>query len=254
MQRLALMAGAPVEMQILLGKIYDVAASFFRQVEEGIRTLPSILTSTKQVLLDKCGDDSPMQKRIVSVFPIFLIAYTSARYHQLQNGFIEVMPQSLYGGIKARKMAQLQTAMKLSIGQASADGQPLVGLKLDKSKCFDRLIPSTTSMLLLAIGIPKSLVAFFNCIYEGLKRYLSYKTWTCSTFTTAANGLVQGCSLPNIHMMIWSIFLEELHGVTASAFYRWCLFVCKTQFSWKSHLCISNYKLVGQLDGTTCEQ
>ena len=210
------------EMQILPRKIFDIVAVFFKQVEDGTRSLPTILTSTRQILLDKCGDDNPMQKRIISVFPIFIIAYTSARFHQLQHWQNQIMPKNLFGGIKTRKMAQLQTAVKLHIDQASVDSQPLAGLKLDKSKCFDRLIPATTSALFLAVGIPKTLVTFFVCMYQGLRRYLSYKTWTSSNYTTSANGLVQGCSLSllaiNVHMMIWSIFLEQFPEVTASAF------------------------------------
>ena len=83
-------------------------------------------------------------------------------------------------------------------------------------------MPSTTSALFLAIGIPRSLVTFFSCMYAELKRYLSYKSWTSDFWTTSANGLVQGCSLSllaiNTHMMIWSVFLEELPGISASAF------------------------------------
>lgn len=163
-----------------------------------------------------------MNKRIISVFPVFALAYTSARFHQLQNWQLQVMPQTLFGGIKTRKMSQLQTSLKIHIDQASCDNQPLIGMKLDKSKCFDRLIPSITSALFLAIGVPKTLVTFFVCMYQKLRKYLSYKTWTSSTFTTSPNGLVQGCSLSllaiNAHMMIWSIFLEQLPHICVSAF------------------------------------
>ena len=222
------------EMQVLPEKIYDLVAAFFQSVEAGIRNLPSILTSARQTLLDKCGDDNPMQKRIISILPIFMLSYTSLRFAQLQSWQTQVMPKTLFGGIKTRKMSQLQTQFKLALDKSVADGSPLGGLKLDKSKCFDRLIPSTSCAIMLAIGVPKEIVTVFANIYAGMRKYLSYKSWTSASFTTSANGLVQGCSFSllaiNAHMMVWSLLMSELPGIYASAYiddaYLWASMTC----------------------------
>ena len=75
-----------IEMQVLPLKVFDIAATYFKMVEDGQRQLPTILTSTRQILLDKCGDDSPLQKRIICLFPIFVLAYSSARFRHCSNG------------------------------------------------------------------------------------------------------------------------------------------------------------------------
>ena len=210
------------EMQVLPTFVYDIVARFFQQVELGIRNLPSILTSARQALLDKSGEDGPLQKRIISVLPIFMISYTSVRFKQMQNWQTKVMPPTLFGGIRNRKMSQLQTQFKIALDQASVDDVPLCGLKLDKSKCFDRLIPSTSCALMLAIGVPTVVVTMFANMYRGMRKYLSYKSWTSSSFTTSANGVLQGCSFSllaiNAHMMVWSILVSELPDIYASAY------------------------------------
>ena len=117
-----------IEMQCLPVKMFDIAASYFRSVEEGVRGLPAILTSTRQILLDKCGEDHPLQKRIISIFPIFLIAYTSARYRQLQSWLIDTMPPSLYGGIKTRKLLTFKPWSSCTLTKLFLTRIPLLGL------------------------------------------------------------------------------------------------------------------------------
>jgi len=44
-------------------------------------------------LLDKCGKDSPMQKRIISI--LFMLSDASLRFSQLQQRQAKVMPPTL---------------------------------------------------------------------------------------------------------------------------------------------------------------
>ena len=219
------------ELQALSSHAFVPVALFFQWAEQQFGdNLPKMLTCTKQVLLNKPGPSEAMNKRIITILPALLLAYTGARYEQLQEWQQITMPASIIGGIKHRTMPMLHTAMRLDIDQAKAQGQGLVGVKLDKAKCFDRIIPSHASALFLAFGLPKGLVNMFTKIYKGLHRHLCYKGWTNPTSTTASNGFAQGCSLSliaiNVHTKVWVHMLDHLPAITTKAYvddaYLWC--------------------------------
>ena len=63
-------------------------------------------------------------------------------------------------------MSAVHTQLRLDLDTAKDDSEVLVGLKLDKSKCFDRLIPAVAGVLMLAFGLPRGVVHFFLQIYQ----------------------------------------------------------------------------------------
>ena len=219
------------ELQALPPQCFIPIARFFRWIEHHPQLdLPEALTRAKQIILNKPGAASAMNKRLITILPALLLSYTGARFEQLQAWQIAKMPSCIIGGVKGRTMPSLHTALRLEIDVARASRQDLVGIKLDKAKCFDRLIPECTAALFLAFGLPKTLVSFFVRIYKGLKRHIAYKGWISPTATTAANGVVQGCSLSlvavNVHTKVWVHLLETLPTLSMRAYvddaYLWC--------------------------------
>ena len=204
------------ELQALPVSCFEPFAMFFRQLEVNDVALPSSLVCARQMILNKNGSSCPMQKRIITVLPIILLAYTGCRFRHLKVWQTEAMPPALQGGIPQRRMDAVHTHMKLSIDQAIVDKQPILGLKLDK------IIPSYAAALMLTYGIPKNVVSFFLKIYNGLHRHLSYKSWISPVATTTANGVAQGCSLSliaiNVYMKTWCHLLEFLPQITVKAF------------------------------------
>lgn len=120
--------------------------------------------------------------------------------------------------------------MRVDLDCAFLDHSPIIGLKLDKAKAFDRIVPEYAAALFLAFGLPKTLVNFFLKMYKGLRRHLSYRNWRSPHATTPANGVAQGCSLSllamNAYNKVWFHLLEYLPEITARAFiddaYLWC--------------------------------
>ena len=211
-----------VECQTLPLTFYRAVAKFFNQVEQGLRKLPQCLTNAKQVVLDKpMCDDHPLQKRILTILPVLLLCYTSLRFAQLQVWQTQTLPKELYGGVKGRRMTDAHSNIQLNIDHAKTSQNHIMGMKLDKAKCFDRLLPDITAALFLAFGLPQGLTKFFLQIYVGLKRYMTYKQWTSKVPSTCANGLAQGCSLSliaiNLHMTVWTLMIQHL-PVSSSIF------------------------------------
>ena len=210
------------ELQALPAVAFKPFALCFKEMEVSNQPFPSILLSAKQMILNKSGDSSPLAKRLITVLPILLLAYTGARFRQLKPWQALHMPRNLHGAIPGRQMSDIYTKLQLDIDDGQHHSQALVGIKLDKAKCFDRLLPSLVIGLCLAFKLPATLANFIARMYEGLKRYLSYKGWFSKTPTTAANGMAQGCSLSliaiNLYMRVWLCFVERLPQVSAHAF------------------------------------
>ncbi len=110
---------------------------------------------------------------------------------------------------------------RLSLDEAGRTNQTLIGVKLDKSKCFDRLLPDTSSAIMLGLGIPQTAIRMFASLYGNLRRFLTYQSWTSHVSTTCANGVIQGCSFSllavNAHMTVWSEYMSAFPGIYAAA-------------------------------------
>ena len=101
-------------------------AIFFRGIEDGTRLMPKQLATAKQILLNKNGLDDPMQKRIISLLPIFLLAYTGTRFRHLQSWQQSVFPSEIKGGIKGRCRSEIPTNLRLCIDSSKQSNRPLV--------------------------------------------------------------------------------------------------------------------------------
>ena len=210
------------ELQLMPAECFRPFATVFAALEVSDDPLPPTLTCAHQTILNKNGSSHPTQKRLITVLPILYLAYSGARFRQLRGWQINSMPSQLVGGVQGRNMSSIQTQMKLDIDIASAQGFDLIGMKLDKAKCFDRVIPSFASCLMLAFGIDKKIVTIFSKLYDGLHRHLSYKSWCSPTATHAANGIAQGDSFSlvaiNVYSKVWIVFMDLLPEVVAMAY------------------------------------
>ena len=218
------------DLQHLPFQCLEIIADFFSSLESQFGGfIPEVLLCAKQALLHKPGPASPLNKRLITVLSPLLLAYSGTRFRQLQTWQRNVLHSSLFGGIKGRSMAAVSDGIRLDIDSAKVDGAHLVGIKLDQSKCFDRIVPSITAALMLALGLPKGLVNMFTMMYNGLKKHLSYRNWIAKTPVTNANGVAQGCSLSliaiNVHMHVWACFIDRFPSIVCRVFiddaYMW---------------------------------
>ena len=203
------------ELQRFPLALCDLIAAFFRRLEQQVdHSLPRALTEAKLVILNKPGPSSPLNKRLITILPPLLLAYTGARFRQAKEWQATIMPPSIVGGIAGRHMTDIPATLRLDLDEAEMHSETVAGLKLDKSKCFDRIVPAFVAIILLAIGCPQHVVSIFVRQYAGLRKHLSYRGWTASIPTTSPNGVAQGCSFSliamNAYMLSWVAFLKDI--------------------------------------------
>ena len=173
------------DIQKLPVRAFAPIADFLNQLEACNEDIPGILTKAKQMVLNKNGSAEPMQKRLITVLPVFLLMYSGTRFHQLRSWQQKAMPHQLHGGIQNRQMSTISNTLRVHIDTAHANDEPLLGMKLDKAKCFDRLIPEYVAALFLSFGLPSPFVSFFLRIYRSLERHMFFKGWAAPRHTTA---------------------------------------------------------------------
>ena len=201
----------------------DAVAAFFNRLEADCESsIPDVLVRAKQIILNKPGLSTPMNKRLIAIMSPLLLAYSGTRFRQLQEWQRTRLPVQLCGGVQGRTMASVSVGLRLDIDTARCEQSDLVGIKLDQSKCFDRIVPAIAGVLFLAFGMPKGVVNVFLKTYVGLKKHLSYRGWVSRAHSTCANGVAQGCSLSllaiNTFMAVWVKFVSLIPHVTCKVF------------------------------------
>ena len=210
------------EVQALPVFFYEKIAIFFQGVENGIYKLPESLCTARQVLLPKSAKNLPLSKRIISLLPVWLLCWSGLRFRQLQSWQQQVCPAALLGGILGRKLVDVPLQLSLEVDKAVTSNEPIIGIKLDKAKSFDRLVPAISSMLMIALGVPLTVTRVFQQMYDKMARFTTLGKWTSPGPIFTANGLVQGCSISilalNCHMAVWAIFMDRYPHVVAKAY------------------------------------
>lgn len=76
----------------------DAIAYFFRHLEDNCGSdIPAVLVCAKQVILNKPGPATPLNKRLITILSPMLLAYTGTRFRHLQDWQNEVFPNPLWG-------------------------------------------------------------------------------------------------------------------------------------------------------------
>ena len=210
------------ELQMLHPSCFHALALFFQSLEQSKDPLPQALVNVKQVILNKPGTASPMNKRLITIIPPLLLAYTGARYAQLQQWQNQAFPNAIVGGVKHRAMSSLYNEVRLELDVANLDQETVCGIKIDKSKAFDRILPQFAACLFVAFGIPIYVVSVFLRFYQGLRKHMAYRSWTTPVGTTHPNGVAQGCSFSilamNAYNKVWYHLIENLPGISVRAY------------------------------------
>ena len=119
-------------------------------------------------------------------------------------------------------MSHVQTNIRLHIDHTKSTKCDMMGMKLDKSKCFDRIVPKIAAAILIGLGVPASVVLVYIQMYEGLQKHLAYKQWISPIATTSANGTIQGCSFSllavNALMCGWTRLVHCIPNIYMASF------------------------------------
>ena len=210
------------ELRALPVPVFRLLAYLFQQVELGRWPMPRIFGTARLAVLDKGAGPSPLSKRLIAVLPICYLAWSSARFRASTAWQRTVLPPEVVGGVPGRRVEDITHHMALDLHEARATDTPFAGIQVDRSKCFDRLMPRQIVALLTALGFPAAVARAWCGNYDGFRRFLSWRGAVHPEPLANHNGIAQGCSMSvlaaNVLMTAWSLLIRHFPGVTPRVF------------------------------------
>eukprot|EP00438_Fugacium_kawagutii_P002017 Skav204964 [mRNA] locus=scaffold3912:163221:165989:+ [translate_table: standard] len=164
-----------------------------------------------------------------------------------------VFPSNVMGGVKGKKTSDVFHHLAIMTEKAIIEKSDAVGIKLDRTKCFDRICPSLIKHFGIALGIDPRFFTVWCQLYDGFKRYLSLGAFIDECALANANGVAQGDSASvlavNILMTGWSLMMKRFCNVRAFIFIDDCYLFAHLQHADQLKHAIAATKLFDGLTG-----
>jgi len=152
------------ELQALPAIVFAPWARMWNEIEDGSFRFSPISQCARLVMLPKPDAKSlmPIGKRLITLMCIPYIMWSKARFGHL------------CGGIQGRQAADIAQIIAARCEHAIAFHKPICGIKLDCSKCFDRIIPRIVADFAQILGMdPKFLKAWLQ-VYEDFHMFFMH--------------------------------------------------------------------------------
>ena len=198
------------EIQALPTDAFLPWALLWNAVEQGILPMPKIFRVARLVMLPKpdAKNHEPISRRLISLLSVQYLAYSRARFQASIPWQLKTFPKNLCGAVQGRQASDVSHSLAISNEIAIANCQGRVGIKLDRSKCFDRVIPNLIKELGERLGLDKGFLRAWTAVYVDFKRFITYGSFISKDSLQSNNGIAQGdCASVlaiNILMCAWT--------------------------------------------------
>ncbi|CAE8581467.1 unnamed protein product [Polarella glacialis] len=209
------------ELQVLPVELFKPWEIICKKVENGC-LWPEIIRSAALVVLDKGAGMKPLSKRLITLLSVWYLAWSGLRFRQTMEWQSAVLPPELCGGIAGRGASDAYIPMALKIEAAQYGLGGCAGNQVDKTKCFDRLIPLLACANMHALGLPAGLGRAVASLYVGFKRYVKLGQWVELIALMNENGMAQGDPLTILALSclvaVWALAVKAVAEVHVSAY------------------------------------
>ena len=176
-------------------------------VENGRFDVPKIFKCARLVMLPKpdAKNHQPISRRLISLLSAHYLAYSRARFRVTIPWQLKTFPDNLTGAVPGRQASNISHHLAIKNELAIAQGQGRIGIKLDRSNCFD-----------------PGFVRAWTSLYKGFQRFISYGSFITKTVLESSNGIAQGdCASVlgiNILMCAWTKLMKCFTKVSSYIF------------------------------------
>ena len=196
----------------------------WRKIETKTFGIPKIFQCARVVMLPKpdAKNHQPLGKRLITLLSPLYLAYSKTRFQQSISWQMQIFPENLCGGVAKRKTTDISHHLAVKSEIAIASGKSLIGIKIDRSKCFDRIIPKFVAAIGERLGLDKKYLHVWQSLYEDFQRYLSYDHFILPESLKSHNGIAQGdvASVLGINLLMtaWCRLMSVFEDITAFVF------------------------------------
>jgi len=212
------------EMKLLSLVNFIPWAILWNKIEEGQWRIPKSLQIARLVMLPKPGakTQQPIDFRLIALLSIPYLLWSKVRFQDLTPSMHDVFPSEIFGGIKGKKTSDVAHHIAIRCERAIAMKQDVIGIKIDRSKCFDRIDVPIIATLAAKLGMPQQFLYVWTQMYQGFRRFLCFSGFIDTNELGSNNGVAQGDAASviaiNVLMSVWAMVLRNFPHIETFAF------------------------------------
>ena len=176
---------------------------------------------------------SPIHRRLISLLSIPYLLYSKARFSDTQEWQSLTFPSSMCGGIQNRKTSDVSHHLAIQSERAILSNEAICGIQIDRSKCFDKIVPRIISFLGRKLGLDQRFFNVWLQIYQGFRRYITLSNVVTAEPLSDANGIAQGDTgsvlAINIMMACWSQLMTQFESIQSWVYIDDAYLLCRSQ-------------------------
>ena len=207
------------EVKALPLRAFTPWAKLWNAIESQQMTFPNCLKQARLVMFPKPDAKSaqPIHRRLISLLNIFYLAYSRARFVDTIEWQKATFPKTVVGGIPGRKCTDVSHSIAIACEASLIQKQPVCGIKIDRQKCFDRIIPRIIVTLGSLLGLDTKFLKTWEQMYNGFQRHLTIGKFLGQEPLANCNGIAQGDTTSvlaiNILMTCWVKVIQKFTRV-----------------------------------------
>lgn len=212
------------EFQALPVEAYVPWAMLWNKIENSDWDMPSCFKFARLVILPKPSAKTaqPIHQRLIALLSIPYLAYSRARFCDSIPWQLRVFPSNVCGGVAGRKASDIYHTLAMANESSLVKKQPLVGIKLDRSKCFDKIFVPIIVALGEKLGLDPRFLRTWAKLYIGFERYICWHSFISESPIVGSNGIAQGDTSSvlaiNILMSAWAMVVQSFSCIRAAVF------------------------------------
>ena len=202
------------ELKSLPAKCFIPWAKIWNMIEIGKWSLPQVFQIARLTMLPKPGAKAmqPIDRRLINLLNIHYLLWSKVRFQHLTKWQQEVFHRTVCGGVKGRQTSDIAHHIGVANELAISTNAPVVGVKIDRSKCFDRIAINIVVCIARKLGLPERYFNVWTQLYQNFRRFLTLGQYIDDTSLASSNGVAQGDSASvlavNLLMFAWTAVLK----------------------------------------------
>ena len=243
------------EIKALPALAFEPWQMLWNHIEKDGRTLPDIFHTARLVMIPKAEAKSfsPIHRRLISLLSIPYLLYSKARFLDTLEWQSLTFPQSMCGGIQNRKTSDVSHHLAIQTERAILSNEAICGIQIDRSKCFDRIVPRVISFLGRKLGLDQRFFNVWIQIYQGFRRYITLSNVVTAEPLSDANGIAQGDTgsvlAINIMMACWSQLMKQFESIQSWVYIDDAYLLCRAQHIEQLQLAMNCTSMFDELCG-----
>ena len=212
------------EFQSLPLEAFVPWAMLWNKIEDSDWEVPSCFKFARLIIIPKptAKTAQPIHQRLIALLSIPYLAYSKARFSASIPWQLCVFPSNVCGGVAGRKASDISHTLAMANEISLVKKQPLVGIKLDRSKCFDRICVPIIVALGEKLGLDPKYLKTWAKLYNGFERFVCWHSFISEAPIIGSNGVAQGDTSSvlavNILMSAWAFVVKAFPSIRAAVF------------------------------------